>query len=75
MSRWFDSKPESKHSQAGLYWFDWQKISELETPFYGAYVYRHLLPHFSPNHVQSHLGNYVFYDGDFLPEILSRVVD
>lgn len=51
-----------------LFWFNWQTISDSGHSFYGAYVYKQLLPHFAPEREEFPLGHYVFFDGDFLPQ-------
>jgi len=59
---------KSKPSSGGvLFWFNWQTISDSGHSFYGAYVYRQLLPYFAPGREQFPTGYYVFFDGDFLP--------
>ena len=53
---------------AALFWFDWKTISDSGHAMYGAYVYRQLLPHFSPARHDFPIACYYFYDGDFLPQ-------
>lgn len=51
-----------------LFWFNWQEISGSGHSTYGRYVYKHLLPYFSPMRNDFPTGLCLFYDGDFLPE-------
>ncbi|MFC1805971.1 hypothetical protein ACFL09_03225 [Planctomycetota bacterium] len=53
---------------AAFFWFDWQKISDSGHPAYGAYVYRQMLPHFSPTLHDFPVACYYFDDGDCLPQ-------
>lgn len=52
-----------------LFWFNWQDISDSGDRMYGRYVYKHLLPYFSPaRHDLYSTGLCYFFDGHFLPE-------
>lgn len=49
-----------------LFWFNLQKISESGHSYYGAYIYKNLLPYFSPKRQLFPLHSFSFFDGDCL---------
>lgn len=53
---------------AAFFWFDWKEISDGGHPAYGAYVYRQMLPLFSPKRHDFPIACYYFDDGDCLPQ-------
>jgi hypothetical protein len=51
-----------------FFWFNWEEISKSGHPAYGRYVYKHLLPYFSPQNQEVEPGYYYFLDGDFISD-------
>jgi hypothetical protein len=60
------SPTETDGNAAWFFWFNWEEISEKGNPRYGTYVFRKLLPHFSPKCVTVSwtIHSYFVYDGD-----------
>lgn len=52
---------------ASLFWWNWQSISRGGHAGYGTFVYRQMLPHFSPSKHRFPIAFYYFFDGDCLP--------
>lgn len=68
------AKTMNTQEEAGLYWFNWQEISDAGHTFYGNYVYENMLPPFASSIESGVSGMYDFFDGDCIIQSTLKIV-